>query len=165
VAVGWPTTLNLTRSRADVDAMASFETVIDVAATPEDAFAYVADYTNAVAWDPSIVSAQRLDDGPIREGSQFRVVVAFFGRHIELTYTIERHAPPTEVVLVGTGKSVESRVTIVVKTAGDGSRVDYRARLRLKGAMRMLDKGLQLPFTSMGERAAAGLATQLGADA
>jgi carbon monoxide dehydrogenase subunit G len=156
-------TLNITRSHADEDAMARYETVIEVPATAADAFAYVADFTNTAEWDPSVVSAERVDDGPIGEGSQFRVVVAFFGRRIELTYTIERYAPPSEVVLVGTGKSVESRDTITVMANGDGSKIQYDAQLRLKGAMRVLDKGLQLPFTSMGERAAAGLATRLGA--
>jgi carbon monoxide dehydrogenase subunit G len=141
--------------------MAQYQTTIEVPAAPHAAFAYLADFSNTKEWDPSIVEAERIGDGPVGPGSQFRLVVAFFGRRIELTYTVERHESPSTVVLVGKGKSVESRDTITVEPATDGSRVTYDARLRLKGAMRLLDKGMQLQFTTMSERATAGLEAKL----
>jgi hypothetical protein len=153
--------LNITPPRADEQSMAQYETVIEVPVTPEAAFAYLADVTNAAAWDPSVVVAERLDDGPIGEGSRFRLQIAFFGRRIERTTTIARHAAPSELVLVGSGKAVESRETFTLTAHDGGTRIAHDAHLRLKGAMRVLDRGLQLPFTSMGERAAAGLASRL----
>ena len=143
--------------------MAQYQTTIEVPASPESAFAYLADFTKTKDWDPSIVEAERIGDGPIGVGSQFRLVAAFFGRRIELTYTIERHDAPSTVALVGKGKSVESRDTITVEGTADGSRITYDAQLRLKGAMRLLDKGLQLQFSTMSERAAAGMKEKLSA--
>jgi hypothetical protein len=64
-------------------------------------------------------------------------------------------------VLVGRGKSLESRMTFDIERAAAGSTIAYDAQLKLKGALRLFDKGLQMQFTTMGERAAAGLATSL----
>ena len=144
--------------------MAHYQTTLEVPATPQASFDYLADFSNTKAWDPSIVEAERLDGAAIGPGARFRLVVAFFGRRIELTYAIERYAAPTNLVFVGTGKSVESRDTISIEpSAQGGSRISCDAQLRLKGAMRLLDKGLQLQFTTMSERAAAGLKDKLGA--
>jgi carbon monoxide dehydrogenase subunit G len=141
--------------------MARYQTTIDVPVAPEVAFAYLADFTNTKAWDPSIVEAERIGDGPIGVGSQFRLVVAFFGKRIELVYGVERHDAPTAVVLAATNKSVESRDAITIEADGAGSRITYDAHLRLKGALRLLDKGLQMQFTTMSERAAAGMKERL----
>ena len=141
--------------------MAHYQTTIDVPATPDAAFAYLADFANTKEWDPSIVEAERLDGDVLGVGSRFRLVVAFFGRRIELEYAIERHESPNLLVLVGKGKSVQSRDTITIEANGDGSRVTYDAQLRLKGPMRLLDKGLQLQFATMSEKAVAGLAARL----
>jgi carbon monoxide dehydrogenase subunit G len=143
--------------------MAHYETTLDVPAAPETAFAYLADLSNATAWDPSIVQAERIGDGPIGVGSRFRVVVAFFGRRIELDYEIERHDAPGTVSFVGRNKSVERRDTVTVATAAAGSAVTYEADLRLRGALRLLDKGLQLQFTTINDKAAAALREQLTA--
>jgi carbon monoxide dehydrogenase subunit G len=143
--------------------MATYRTTIVVPVAPAAAFDYLADVTNTKAWDPSIVEAERVDDGPVRVGSRFRLVVGVFGRRIELTYEIEQLESPSRLVFAAANKSVASRDTITVDRAPEGARVTYEADLRLKGALRLLDRGLQLQFTTMSDRAAAGLKEKLGA--
>jgi hypothetical protein len=142
--------------------MARYHTTIDVPAAPAKAFAYLADLANSTAWDPSVVEATRLDDGPLGVGARFRVLVAFYGRRIELAHTIETYEPDCRLVLVAKRKSVSSRDVITIEPAGAGSRITYDAELRLNGALRLLDRGLQLAFGGMGDRAAAGLRAALG---
>jgi hypothetical protein len=57
---------------------------------------------------------------------------------------------------------VRSRDTITVAATDAGTALTYDAELRLTGAMRLLDKGLQLSFTTMSEKATAGLKKALG---
>jgi carbon monoxide dehydrogenase subunit G len=141
--------------------MARYTTTIDVPVSPEVAFAHLADFTSAAAWDPSVIEASRVDEGPIGVGARFRVVVGFFGKRIDVEYAIERHDAPRALVLVGRGKSLESRMTFDIEPAAAGATIVYDAQLKLKGALRLFDKGLQMQFTTMGERATAGLATSL----
>jgi carbon monoxide dehydrogenase subunit G len=142
--------------------MAHYVTTIEVPASPETAFAYIADFTNAQQWDPGTVESVRLDDGPLGVGARFRVVAGFFGRRIELEYVIEEHDPDRRVVLAVTGKSVTGRDTITIEPSGTGSSIVYDADLRLKGALRFLDKGLQVTFTNIGNKASDGLKKALG---
>jgi carbon monoxide dehydrogenase subunit G len=142
--------------------MARYQTSFSVPLAPDAVCSYIADVTNTAQWDPSVVEATRLDDGPLVAGARFRVVVGLFGRRIELTDVIERLEAPHTVVRKGTGKSVVSTVTVTVEPDGTGARVTYDAHLALKGALRLLDKGMQLQFTTMSERAVAGLTTALG---
>jgi carbon monoxide dehydrogenase subunit G len=143
--------------------MAQHRSTIDVPADPATVFAYLSDLTNAKAWDPSVVEAERENGTTFGAGARFRVVVAFFGRRIELRYTVEQSDPPATLVLRATGKSVERLDTITIAPSDGGSRVTYDSSLRLKGPLRMLDKGLQLQFTTMTERATAGLKERLAA--
>jgi dehydrogenase/reductase SDR family member 12 len=142
--------------------MARYETTILVPAAPDEAFQYLADFTNTATWDPSVVEATRLDEGPFRAGSSFHVVVAFYGRRVPLTFTIETFEPERRLVLVGEGRRVRSRDTMTFVPQDGGTSITYAAELQLRGALRILDRGLQLAFSGMGDRAAAGLKQALG---
>jgi hypothetical protein len=142
--------------------MAHYETTIAVPSATDAAFGYVADFANAAAWDPSVVEANRLDEDPLREGSSFHIVVAFYGRRVPLTYTIETFEPGRRLVFVGASRRVASRDTVTFSTRDGGCEIGYRAELRLKGVLRIFDRGLQLAFSGMADRAAAGLRTALG---
>jgi carbon monoxide dehydrogenase subunit G len=142
--------------------MAHYQSTFEVPAAPADAFAYLADFTNAVQWDPGTVESTRADDGPLGVGARFRVVVAFFGRRIPLEYVIEQYEPDRRLVLGVSGKSVTGRDTITITPSGTGSTIGYEADLNLKGAMRVLDKGLQVTFTNIGNKASDSLKKSLG---
>ena len=46
-----------------------------------EVFEYLADFSNAKEWDPSVKSAERLDTGEIKVGSTFRLVSRVHGAH------------------------------------------------------------------------------------
>ena len=57
--------------------MARYVDAIDLPLPTEQAFAYLADFSNTQAWDPGVVSAQRLARGEIGLGSRFRFLFTF----------------------------------------------------------------------------------------
>jgi hypothetical protein len=137
--------------------MARYATTIPSALPPAEAFAYLADFSNARFWDPSVSRARRDGDGPVGLGSTFPVVARFAGRDVELTYTIVTHEPPARVVLEAR-RGFVSRDTITVEAAGGGgSLVQYEAVLAFTGLGRLAEPLMQFVFNRVGAKAKAGL--------
>ena len=141
--------------------MPRYSTTIASKLAPADAFAYMADFSNAHFWDPSVSQAARVSDGPIGLGSAFAVVARFAGKDVPLTYTIVAYEPPAKVVLEARS-GFASRDTITVEEApGGGSLVHYDALLAFNGLARLADPLMQLVFNRVGAKAKAGLETAL----
>jgi len=141
--------------------MARYSTTIASKLAPADAFAYMADFSNARVWDPSVGRAEREGDGPIGLGSAFAVVARFAGRDVPLTYEIVAYEPPAKVVLEARS-GFASRDTITVEeAAGGGSLVHYDALLAFSGVARLADPLMQIVFNRVGAKAKAGLETAL----
>ena len=60
--------------------MARYTTTIRTTLAPSEAFAYMADFSNARFWDPSVSAARREGEGPVGSGSRFHLVARFAGR-------------------------------------------------------------------------------------
>jgi hypothetical protein len=141
--------------------MARYTTTIRSKLAPEAAFAYMADFSNARVWDPSVSEARRDDAGPVGLGSTFHVVARFGGRNVPLTYEIVAFEPPARVVLEAR-RGFVSRDTITVEGApGGGSAVHYDALLSFSGIGRLFDPLMQAVFDRVGAKAAAGIAAAL----
>lgn len=122
-------------------------------AWPADrAFAYMADFSNAREWDPSVVSASRGDDGPVRPGSSFDLRVRAGKRVMDFRYEITRMDERT-VVLRAMTPRFESIDTITVREDGARSEVRYDAYLTGRGAMRFANPLIGRTFHRMGAAA------------
>ena len=142
--------------------MARYTTTLETPRPRHDVAAYLTDFATTQEWDPGVVEAQRLDDGPLGLGSRFRVIARFLGRRAELTYEIVRHSPDEMVTLRGENATVVSLDTMRFSDTPDGgTRVTYEADLTLKGPLRALDPLLRVAFNRVGDRAAAGLQAEL----
>ena len=141
--------------------MARYVTTIESKLSAVEAFAYMADFSNALHWDPSVVAASRSSDGAVRNGSTFDLVVLFGGRKLPMGYAIVSYEEPRLVVIEAQKPSFTSRDTITVASAGDGSTVHYDALLEFKGPGRVLDPIMQLIFNRTGDKAAAGMRAAL----
>jgi Polyketide cyclase / dehydrase and lipid transport len=141
--------------------MARYSTTIPSALPQVEAFAYMADFANARLWDPSVSEAGRVDEAPLGLGSAFDLVARFAGRDVQLRYEIVEYDPPRRVVLEARRPGFDSRDTITVEPAGDGSIVHYDATLAFRGLGRLLDPVMQRVFDRVGARAALGLQTAL----
>ena len=142
--------------------MARYTATLETPRPRRDVAAYLTDFSTTQEWDPGVVEAERLDQGPITVGSRFRLVARFLGRRAELTYAIVHHDPGERVTLRGENATVVSLDTMRFSdTPGGGTRVGYEADLTLKGPLRALDPLLGLAFNRVGDRASAGLRSEL----
>jgi hypothetical protein len=141
--------------------MARYVTTIESTLDPAAAFAYMADFTNAVRWDPSVSKAERVAGEPSGKGAQFDLVSRFGGRDVALRYTAIEHDPPGRVVLEARRHDFTSRDTITISPAPGGSTVHYDALLEFHGLRRLLDPIMHLLFQRVGARASAGMRAEL----
>ncbi len=142
--------------------MARYKASVDTPRSPEEAFAYLSDFKNAAEWDPGTVQSERLGEGPLGEGTEFRLVAAFLGRKTTLTYRIVEYQPPRAVTFRGENSTVVSLDRITFEPSDGGTRITYDADLTLKGALKLADPLLALAFNRVGDKALAGLRETIG---
>lgn len=143
--------------------MARYRCTIDTPLTVEESFDYMARFSNATAWDPSVVAAEMSTPEPVGVGSVFELVVRSLGRELPFRYEVVEHDRPGRVVLRAERGSIvsEDTVTVTALSVG-GSAVTYDADLRLSGPARIFDPLLSLVFQKLGRDAEAGLRRELG---
>lgn len=144
--------------------MARYRCTIETSLTPEEAFDYMARFSNAVSWDPSVVSAEMETPDPVGPGSTFELVVRSLGRDLPFRYEVVEHDRPRRVVLRAVRGSLVSEDTVTVRALSvGGSALTYDADLRLTGPLRLIDPILGLVFQRLGRNAEAGLRRELPA--
>jgi len=68
--------------------VARYRASIETSWTPEQAFAYLSDFSTTSEWDPGVVEAARVGAGVVGMGTEFRLVAKFLGRETSITYRI-----------------------------------------------------------------------------
>jgi carbon monoxide dehydrogenase subunit G len=141
--------------------MARYRATVDTPREREDVFAYLSDFSTTQEWDPGVLEAERLNDGAVGEGTEFRLVTEFLGHKTALTYRIVEYDPPHAVTFRGENATVISKDRITFEVADGSTLVTYDADLALKGPLRIGDSLLGLAFNRVGDRALAGLRHKL----
>ena len=138
---------------------------IETPMAPEAAFAFIADFANAMHWDPGTITSERIDDGPVGVGARYRLGVRLGGRVAPMEYRISAFEPPHRVRLVGEGSGVSAVDEIRFEPTGTGTRIDYTADIRLGGVLRLIQPFLGRAFAKLGRDALAGMQRTLDARA
>ena len=123
----------------------------------EEAFAFVADFTNVVEWDPGITESSKVGDAPVGVGTEFAVVSNFAGRSLPLTYVVEEWDAPHRAVLATSTARFDGRDTISFRTVEGGTEIDYVAEFTFKGVMRLAEPFLKGTFDRIGQKAMDGV--------
>ena len=89
------------------------------------------------AWDPGVITSERLNPGPVGIGARYRLGVRLRGKAVPMEYEIAVFEPSRRVVLKGTGSGVSAVDDIRFEASGTGTRIDYVADIRLLGFMRL----------------------------
>lgn len=128
----------------------------------EQAFAYLADFSNSAEWDPGTESAvPRAEDGP-RVGQVYDLVVVWGDRKLPMEYEITELRPNHFVTLVGDGSTTHAVDTMEFASLPDGgTAVTYIADIRLKGFLRAAEPFLGRKFEELFDHAEAGMAAAL----
>jgi dehydrogenase/reductase SDR family protein 12 len=133
----------------------------------EASFAFIADFANAMHWDPGVATSEQIGDGPVGVGTRYRLGVRLGGRVAPMEYRITVYEPSERVVLVGSGSGVSAvdEIRFAPAENGHGTRVDYTADIRLGGLLRLVQPFLGRAFDALGKNALAGMKRALDAGA
>ena len=143
--------------------MATYRAKFNSPMSVEEAFSFLADFSNAPEWDANTKSSDLIEGDPYEVGAQYRVVTAFAGRDLTLTYeTIEIDRPNRVVLRSGTALAAIEDV-MEFEADGDGSIVSYEANILPHGVAKVLDPLFSLIFKRVGDHAAESLKQALKA--
>lgn len=98
-------------------------TSVDIAAPPEEVFAYLSDMENNPKWQSGMVSARWTSDGPIGVGSTYDQVATFLRRRIESTFAVEAYEPGRMIRASSTASSFPITFTRMVEPIESGTKV------------------------------------------
>jgi dehydrogenase/reductase SDR family member 12 len=124
---------------------------------PQAVFDYVADFSNAAEWDPTIDASRRLDAGPIGLGSRFEVTIRMGPVPLRLVYEIVTYEPSARVVLATTSRVLRGRDDVRIERDGDRTTILWDAQFGLAGPGRLLDPLIRPGFAKVAGDAAEGL--------
>jgi NAD(P)-dependent dehydrogenase (short-subunit alcohol dehydrogenase family)/carbon monoxide dehydrogenase subunit G len=137
--------------------MKTLQESITVARPREQTFRYAADFANIEQWDPGVVKSKKTSSGPLGVGSRFIVVVRTGLATTEMEYVVTDFDPPRRIVLEGKGGSIHAVDTVEFTRIDSGTRIDYRADLRLTGLAGLAEPLLGPVLERVGRSAMAGL--------
>ncbi|ALG12485.1 SRPBCC family protein [Kibdelosporangium phytohabitans] len=129
--------------------MTTVSRTFTVDAPPEVVVPYLADFGNAVHWDPGTVTCARNDSGPIRTGANWHNTSKIAGITTDLTYTLEQF-DEDRLVLVGRNDTATSTETIEITPNGAGSSITYTNELEFKGAAKLAAPLGKVVFEKLG---------------
>ena len=141
--------------------MARYHAIVGSPRSAAETFGYLARFSNARHWDPSVVRARQLDPGLVDVGTRFRLTVSFLGLRLPLVYIVTRYAPPVELALRASNWLLTATDTIELTTDQSGTVVSYLAVVTLHGPAQVFDPALTAVFSRVAPRAVAGLADAL----
>ncbi len=98
-----------------------------------------------------------------RVGAGYQLDVRMGGRVAPMTYRITALEPNERVVLEGSGSNVRATDDIRFSATAAGTRIDYRADIRLKGWLRLLTPFAGRAFANIARDAREGMTATLNA--
>lgn len=133
----------------------------------DDAFAFVADFGNAMHWDPGVATSKATSSGPTGKGSTYDLGVRMGSKVTPMEYRITEFEAPRKVVLAGTGKNVTAtdEIRFTPAASGSGTTIDYIADIRLGGILGLIQPLLGRQFEKLARNAVEGMRKTLDARA
>jgi hypothetical protein len=143
--------------------MATFSTTLDSNWALPDLFNYMATFSNAAEWDPTVTSGEALSGGDPRLHSTYLLSLAVGGREVSLVYEIVEFDRLRRVVVSGGTKMLRSLAEIEVTPSPKGTRLTYSASVNGLGPLAGADPLIARMLKRSGVKAEAGLRTRIDA--
>lgn len=121
---------------------------------------YLKDFTRAQDWDPGTVSCTRIDEGPIRVGSNWHNVSELRGRKTELAYRLVR-LEPQRLTFVGKNKTATSTDDIALRAIGESTSVTYHAHIVFHGIAKLADPFFKRVFEKLAGETVEGITREV----
>lgn len=133
--------------------MAHYKAIVHTELPPAQAFALMADFSNAQDWDPATVESHQLGEGPVAVGARFELEMKIFGRENSIVYEVVEYDSPSRIVLRGENAGSVSIDEISVAPHDSGAAVTYEATVTMKGAYKAIGPLFAPVFKKMGDQA------------
>lgn len=117
--------------------MPSGSITTDLTATPEQVWAIVSDLESAPEWVPDMVSARRLDSGPLQVGAQFEQVMRVQGRKVTAKVQVAEYREGEVFAHSGEGGPVKFGGRFELTPMATGCRVVNSWWLELSGMFKL----------------------------
>lgn len=115
--------------------MQRVERTARIPAPPSEVFAYLADLDNLAEWQSGIVSAERVDAGPMRVGSSANVTRELMGQRMAVPLTVTDHEPPSRLGIASEVSGVRAAAMLELTPADDGTATDIGFAMEIRGSM------------------------------
>jgi carbon monoxide dehydrogenase subunit G len=114
--------------------MQRVERTARIPAAPSELFAYLSDLGNLAEWQTGIVSAERVDDGPMRVGSSARVTRELMGQRLAVPLTVTDYEPPTRLGIASEVSGVKAAAMLDLAEADDGAATEVSFAMEIRGS-------------------------------
>lgn len=104
----------------------------------ETVFDFVADESNEPRYNPQMLSAQKVSNGPIGLGTRFRAQTASQGRPIEMIIEMTVYDRPRRLASSTQMAEMDIRGTLTFEPSGDGTRMHWSWDVKPRGVLKLL---------------------------
>jgi uncharacterized membrane protein len=118
--------------------MAPIATSVEIARSPEDVFAYIADVPRHPEWQEGLVAVTVETEGPIRAGTRVVHRRKLGPQTVATTSEITLFDPPHVVSFRGIDGPIRAQGSQRVEPAGDGSRVLFEMEMQGHGVGKLI---------------------------
>jgi len=137
--------------------MARLHETLETSLPLDQAFAFIADFSNAQRWDPGVAWSRSLTSGPPEIGAAYELGVRMGRRVAPMEYRVTAIERDARVVLTGQGSNVSAVDDIAFEQTPNGTRIDYTADIQLNGLLRLAAPFAGRAFAAIGRNARDGM--------
>jgi carbon monoxide dehydrogenase subunit G len=110
---------------------------------PADVFALLVDLRRAPEWQPSLQELDVETDGETRVGTSGREVRRAGGRRVESRFEVTELEPDRRLAISTSSSAADVDVVFELEPDGAGTRITSTLHVRLKGALRFMERALR----------------------
>jgi carbon monoxide dehydrogenase subunit G len=109
-----------------------------IARSPEVVFDFVADERNEPKYNPQMVRAEKVTEGPIAEGTRWSATIMSRRRPLDMQMEITDYSRPSRLETVTSMSTAEIRGALTFRPEGEGTRMAWSWELEPRGVLRLL---------------------------
>jgi polyketide cyclase/dehydrase/lipid transport protein len=104
----------------------------------EDVFDYVADERNEPTYNTQMRLAEKISDGPIGVGTQYRAEVVSGGRPVSMVIRVTEYERPRRLASMTTMAAMDVAYTLTFEPVREGTRMRWSGEIEPHGALRLM---------------------------
>ena len=118
--------------------MARVEGEIVIYRPVEEVFDFVADERNEPRYNPRMLVAEQISEGPIGSGTRFRTELETMGRTMSMIVEFTGYERPWRLASVTRSSMMETEGALTFESVPGGSRMRWSWEVRPRGALRLM---------------------------